>query len=285
MIIIIKNIIRKLLYQIRNPFVVYKLISILSKKNLYIDKKYINNDFLKLLKKLNGFNKFSISSTGSLILFYSDKVIKIPLGDVSKESLEKNYKNYLLLKNSEFKELVDYKLRRIDKYYEMDKLKTVSVTNYELEKLLERFYAKSKKIQLSSIRDKLFYNLYNVNKICGIKNDSFEDIEIESCPIHGDLTENNIMQTKNKQIVLIDLDRFTMEGILGLDLLHFEVDKKSRKLKVSFFECIKQMLDNSQIDKNKLFLYIRYRVSQEHNFKVQLNKNYYNNYKSLLNDK
>ena len=46
-----------------------------------------NNDFLKKL------NRFSISSTGSLI------VIKIPLGDVSKESLEKN---------SEFKDFVDY---------------------------------------------------------------------------------------------------------------------------------------------------------------------------------
>ena len=123
-----------------------------------------------------------------------------------------------------------------------------------------------------------------MNKICGIKNVSFEDIEIESCPMHGDLTENNIMQNKNKQIVLIDLDRFVMEGICGFDLLHFKVDRKSKRLKVSFFECIKQMIDNSQVNKNKLFLYIKYRVSQEHNLKVKLDKNYYDNYKSFFND-
>ena len=285
MILTLKKIIRKLLFQIKNPFIVYKLIPILSKKNLYVDEQYVNNEFLKLLKKLNRFNKFSISSTGSLILFYSDKVIKIPLGDVSKESLEKNYENYLLLKNSEFKNFVDYKLHKVDKYYEMDNLKTANISNHEVEKILDYFNTKSKKIRLSSIKDKLFYNLYEVNKICGIKNVSLEDIEVESCPMHGDLTENNIMQNKNKQIVLIDLDRFVMEGICGFDLLHFKVDRKSKRLKVSFFECIKQMIDKSQIDKNKLFLYIKYRVSQEHNLKVKLDKNYYDNYKLLLNDK
>lgn len=284
MILTVKKIIRKLLFQIKNPFIVYKLIPLLSKKNLYVDEKYVNNDFLKLLKKLNRFNKFSISSTGSLILFYSDKVIKIPLGDVSKESLEKNYENYLLLKNSEFRNVVDYKLCRVDNYYEMDTLETINISNHEVEKVLECFNAKSKKIRLSSIKDKLFYNFDKVNKICEIKNVSFEDIEVESCPMHGDLTENNIMQNKNQQIVFIDLDRFTMEGILGFDLLHFEVDRKSKVLKVSFFEYVKQMIDNSQVNKNKLFLYIKYRVSQEHNLKVKLDKNYYDNYKSFFND-
>lgn len=285
MILTLKKITRKLLFQIKNPFIVYKLIPILSKKNLYVDEQYVNNDFLKLLKKLNRFNKFSISSTGSLILFYSDKVIKIPLGDVSKESLEKNYENYLLLKNSEFKNFVDYKLHKVDKYYEMDILETANISNYEVKKILDYFNTKSKKIRLSSIKDKLFYNLDEVNKICGIKNVSLEDIEVESCPMHGDLTENNIMQNKNKQIVLIDLDRFVMEGICGFDLLHFKVDRKSKRLKGSFFECIKQMIDKSQIDKNKLFLYIKYRVSQEHNLKVKLDENYYKRYKSFFNDK
>ncbi|PUE67493.1 hypothetical protein [Arcobacter lacus] len=281
----IKKIIMKLLFQLKNPFIIYILIFLLSKRNLYVDKKYLNRELFILLKRLKGFHKFSISSTGSLILFYTNKVIKIPLGDVSKESLKKNYDNYLILKNSEFNTLVDYKLDIVDKYYEMDNLENTTLSNNEVKKILEYFNAKSKKIKLSSIKDKLFYNLYEVNKICGIENVFFEDTEIKSCPMHGDLTENNIMQTKSKKIVLIDLDRFVMEGIAGFDLLHFEVDKKSRKLKVSFFECIKQMIDNSVIDKNKLFLYIKYRVSQEHNFKIQLDKNYYDNFKSLLNDK
>ena len=285
MILAVKKAIRQLLYKINIPLMVYKLIPLLSQKNLYVDKKYINSDLLKLLKEFSKFSKFSISTTGSLILFYSDKVIKIPLSDVSKESLEKNYENYLLLKNSEFKNFVDYKLHKVDKYYEMDTLEITNISNNEVKKILEYFNAKSKKIRLSSIKDKLFYNLDEVNKICGIKNVSLEDIEVESCPMHGDLTQNNIMLNKNKQIVLIDLDRFVMEGIAGFDLLHFEVDRKSKVLKVSFFECVKQMIDNSQVNKNKLFLYIKYRVSQEHNSKVQLDKNYYDNYKSILNEK
>ena len=46
MILTVKKIIRKLLFQIKNPFVVYKLIPLLSKKNLYVDEKYVNNDFI-----------------------------------------------------------------------------------------------------------------------------------------------------------------------------------------------------------------------------------------------
>ncbi|MGJ0340543.1 hypothetical protein [Aliarcobacter cryaerophilus] len=285
MILAIKKVIRQLLYKISIPLIVYKLIPLLSQKNLYVDKKYINSDLLKSLKKFSKFSKFSISTTGSLILFYSDKVIKIPLSDVSKESLEKNYENYLLLKNSEFKNFVDYKLHKVDKYYEMDILETANISNYEVEKILDYFNTKSKKIRLSSIKDKLFYNFDKVNKICGIKNVSLEDIEVESCPMHGDLTQNNIMLNKNKQIVLIDLDRFVMDGIRGFDLLHFEVDRKSKVLKVSFFECVKQMIDNSQVNKNKLLLYMKYRISQEHNTKIKLAQNYYDKYKSILNEK
>lgn len=285
MILAIKKVIRQLLYKINIPLIVYKLIPLLSQKNLYVDKKYINSDLLKSLKKFSKFSKFSISTTGSLILFYSDKVIKIPLSDVSKESLEKNYENYLLLKNSEFKNFVDYKLHKVDKYYEMDILETANISNYEVEKILEYFNAKSKKIRLSSIKDKLFYNLYEVNKICGIKNIFFEDIEIESCPMHGDLTQNNIMLNKNKQIVLIDLDRFEMDGIRGFDLLHFKIDMESKKLNKSFFEYVTDLINTSHIDKNKLLLYMKYRISQEHNTKIKLAQNYYDKYKSILNEK
>ena len=285
MILAIKKVIRQLLYKINIPLIVYKLIPLLSQKNLYVDKKYINSDLLKSLKKFSKFSKFSISTTGSLILFYSDKVIKIPLSDVSKESLEKNYENYLLLKNSEFKIFVDYKLHKVDKYYEMDILETANISNYEVEKILEYFNAKSKKIRLSSIKDKLFYNLYEVNKICGIKNVSLEDIEVESCPMHGDLTQNNIMLNKNKQIVLIDLDRFEMDGIRGFDLLHFKIDMESKKLNKSFFEYVTDLINTSHIDKNKLLLYMKYRISQEHNTKIKLAQNYYDKYKSILNEK
>ncbi|MCT7530666.1 hypothetical protein [Aliarcobacter cryaerophilus] len=285
MILAVKKAIRQLLYKINIPLIVYKLIPLLSQKNLYVDKKYINSDLLKSLKKFSKFSKFSISTTGSLILFYSDKVIKIPLSDVSKESLEKNYKNYLLLKKSEFKFFVDYKLSRVDKYYEMDNLENTTLSNNEVKKILEYFNAKSKKIKLSSIKDKLFYNLYEVNKICGIKNISFEDIEIESCPMHGDLTQNNIMLNKNKQIVLIDLDRFEMDGIRGFDLLHFKIDMESKKLNKSFFEYVTDLINTSHIDKNKLLLYMKYRISQEHNTKIKLAQNYYDKYKSILNEK
>lgn len=90
--------------------------------------------------------------------------------------------------------------------------------------------------------------------------------------MHGDLTKDNIMKNKKDNLVLIDLDRFTLNGIKGLDFLHFQIDRYSKLKNIDFFDVLK----GDEYIKNELsYIYILYRISQEYKENVVLKKEYY----------
>jgi hypothetical protein len=282
MIFKLKQFLYNILTKTKNPYFIFLLLPILSRSNLYAEKKYFNKELLKCLITLKGYSEFKISSTGVLILFYEKSVVKIPLGVVSTESLLENWKNYKKIKKSFLNHLVAYKLESHPLYYKMDRLEQMQVTMNDISFLLSSFSKERRVVNLSALKNNLFHNLSKLENICNIKLLFPINLELESVIMHGDLTQYNIMKNSDGNIVLIDLDRFTFHGILNIDYLHFIVDKGSKEEKISFFKYLNHMYDKDSFDNVSLYLYLLYRVNNEYSDTIKLNQKYYDEFITLV---
>lgn len=271
--------IRKKLHELQIPLLAILSIKYFTRNNIYVEKSRVSKQLLQLLKKLKGYKSFLVSSTGVLILFYKKHVIKIPLGEVSFASMQKNYENYLKLKESTFKQLVDYELIKKDGYYIMERLSVSALHVDQLQELIRGFEADSTQVKIKDVKKELFSNITHLEDILEMKIKLHQDMTIKSCPMHGDLTENNIMKNKDGKVVLIDLDRFTFKGIKGLDFLHYKIDKYSKLQSITFFE----LLLTDEYIKNELsYFYLVCRVCQEHKENILLNETYYSKIKNCV---
>ncbi len=276
----IKLLILNILYKFTYPYFTYTILPLICRKNIYVEKEKINRELLRILKLVRGYSSFRLSSTGVLILFYNRNVIKIPLGQISSDSLMKNWENYNILKKSNFNEFVQYKLKKIDNYYKMDILKSIMIDEKELDLIIDKLSIKYKKNYGASLSDELFINTPLLENRCNTKIAlNYKEIFL-SVPMHGDLTQNNIMKNSIGSIVLIDLDRFTFEGIKGIDKFHYNVDRESSKMGISFFKYVEYSLKLSNMDIS--YYYIIYRVSQEYQTSVIMPQSYYDEFVSLI---
>ncbi len=275
----LKTKIKFFLYSLKNPLLLLLAIKCLTRKNIYVEKARVSKKLYYLLKKLYGYQSFSVSTTGALILYYEKYVVKIPLGKVSSESLFENLKNYLALKKSSIQEFVNYELSKEDEYYIMERLKPANISNIEVETIILELSNNTNEVKLKDIQEKVFPNISRLERIIKTKIFLSPDIKIKSCYMHGDLTKDNIMKNQNGDIILIDLDRFTFNGIKGLDYLHYKVDKNSKLQGIDFFDFLK---NNNNEDKNFLYLYLLYRICNEYNDGILLNSMYYSKMKKCL---
>jgi serine/threonine protein kinase len=246
-----------------------------------VEKKYISKTLLLKLKKLKGFLNFNVTSTGVLILFYNDNIVKIPLGKVSRGSLDDNWSNYQLLKKSELNPYVNYRLEKVLGYYTMEKLLEVSLSLSDLDIIIEDI-ERSAKLSLSSNN---IYVLSAVHQTKIFRRDLsriiviFEDRKVNGAAMHADLTSSNIMINRDREKVLIDLDRFTFEGVANYDRIHFYIDKESKTMKISFFQYLTMIITNkkkSEFSQFDLFVYFLLRVSFEDN-NINIGDHYYSN--------
>jgi len=268
----LKSKVRKKLHQLKNPFFTMLLIKYFTRKHLYVEKERISKELYQLLKTLQGYEFFSVSTTGALVLFHKEYVVKIPLGKVAEESLRKNYENYLLLKESPLKEFINYQLEKQNKHYKMERLSKIVLSDKKAEQIISKLENHCSKIQLRNIKGELFSNISQLEKKMKIKIDFSGDVDLSSSPMHGDFTKDNIMSNQSGNLVLIDLDRFTFHGIKGLDYLHYEIDHFSKVHSITFFE----LLLHDKYIKNKLsYLYLVYRICQEYKENITLSKEYY----------
>jgi hypothetical protein len=282
MILKLKQFLRNILQKNKYPYLTYIAILILSRSNLYVEKRYLNKKLLDTLKVLKKYSEFKISSTGVLILFYEKSVVKIPLGSIPSESLLQNYKNYKKIKKTFLNKFVAYKLEFHTSYYRMDRLRPVQVSMNDIEFILSQFSKEVCMEKLDKFKNTLFKNLNSLENICNLKILFPENLEVKSVVMHGDLTLSNIMCNYTGNIVLIDLDRFTFHGIVTIDYLHFMVDKGSKEEGISFFKYLNNLYNKGIFDKIDLYLYLLYRVNNEYNNTVKLNQHYYDEFIFLV---
>lgn len=258
---------------------------LVSKKHIYIDVKTIN--YKKVFKLLKTFDRVAITGTGVLIIFYKNSIVKYPLGNHSYVALHQEYNNYFLLKKSHLSSIVDYFLEKEDEYYVMEKLFDLKYPVREHKKIcFQLSKIKTKNIALSELLEsKVFSNaLEYIGFECS--NFSIEDILtilkaekiIKSYPMHGDLTQYNIMKNKKDHIVLIDLDRFSFGGMENIDRIHFVVEYYANKRKIDFFQIIEDIINNKDISEKYfyfLLLYFIYRVGVEYDNNIILPTEYH----------
>jgi hypothetical protein len=273
------------LLSIQNINTIVLAIKILQSNN-YIDKHFIKTDEIKRL--LVDFEKVILSTTGVLVIVYKDKVIKFPLGEKSKKSLTLEYKNYLIIKSISPK-IVNYILEEKESYFFMDKLYPIENKSSALKEVSSQLETLQKKQPVSTkyLKKSEFNNVFKIlKKKCsqevGQKILNFLNASklIHSMPMHGDLTQFNIMKNKKNQTVVIDLDRFRMDGYQDLDRTHFIIEYYAKRDKVNFFNIINKTLQAKKISLHsytKLLLYFIYRIEAEYNKDIILPKIYYEN--------
>jgi hypothetical protein len=202
---------------------------------------------------MKGLLRYDVTTTGCFQIFYSDYILKIPLGKLSMLSLEKNYSNYKLIKESPLHEFVNYHLCQISQFYKVEYLYTKVLTEEMALEIIDKFRMFYADNQYIGFPDFLFNESFILKKYEEIIKKLFEDYYFKTVPMHGDLTMANIMLNSKKEIVLIDLDRFTFEGIDKFDHIHLKIDEESKKKKISFFNYITNILNNKEY-----FLYNNY---------------------------
>lgn len=274
----LKSKIKKILFHCKSPLLSFIVIRYFAGKNIYVDKHKISKQLYFFLKEHYGFKSFSISSTGVLILYYEKQILKLPLGKTSTVSLLKNYENYIKLNDFGMDTLVNYKLIKKDDYYVMDKLFTVNLNDKDVYLVILQLSRNNNLIKIKELKENLFQNISNLEKIIGMKIFIPYELEVESCLMHGDFTKDNIMRNEKGDIVLIDLDRLTFRGILGIDLLHYQVDKNSKLYDLSFFDYLLKNNEKSILQ----YLYFVYRICNEYKSGILLDEEYYNGVKKCL---
>jgi hypothetical protein len=272
---------KELILKSPNPYFVYFIILFLSKRNRYINKKYLGYGLLKNLVNRIGFSKFLLSGTGVLVLFYKDSVIKIPLSDLASASLKKDLKFYNEAVNNRINIFFNYSFNKLESGYKMDLLNENKNLHSDYIKKLQLIgIENSIYIQKElSIRDCLYLcpNYGVIESRCGFVFDLEKNINVAIGFMHGDLTNRNLLADVNGNCCLIDLDRSTFDGIRELDEVHYLVDEESKRKGMSFFTFIEENLNslNIKFELNIIYLYLMYRLCVECKVEIILNDTYY----------
>jgi len=278
------------LISINHPYV-----NTVSKRKAILIKQHI------LGKAIN----VSLSGTGCLMIFHTETVVKIPLSLHTSKSLLSEYENYLNIKRSSLSALVAYRLVSVEdecQYFKMTRLKNVPNCGTEIERdIFEKL--KSYKGSVGSMcsletqrvgLDVLVKNidLKYTQDLLELR-DLLLLIEVSKTAMHGDFTPLNIMENQG-DIVLIDLDRFDLNGFCFIDEVHYYVEKNAKLLRVNSYHCIINMMDTliELHNPEKMVAYIFFRIGAENRPGVVLHNEYYNNalrilliLKKLLNEK
>lgn len=234
---------------------------------------------------LKGFRSFKLTGTGVLLLIGLDSVVKVPLGEAASHSLEQNFQNYKLLKNTSLSHYVAYSLELFKGCYRMDLLSSASATAGEVKSIIEdlRSFSEAKELSSEFVAGKCAQGAYVLKRFTGEEVAIPSDISLHSSVMHGDLTEGNIMKGAKNNNVLIDLDRFDFCGIDGIDELHFKVTQDSVRRKCSFFESLGDMIAYED-RRGLLTVYLLHRIAVEHVEGVVLGRGYYEKAFKLYKD-
>ena len=285
MLRLIKNSVRSFLYKLNTPILTYWSIKYLTRNSLYVENIYVSGKLLNNLRRNSGYSEFLVSGTGVLLLFYAQHVIKIPLGRAAYESLNSNWINYNMIKNKKSGGVVDYRLEAKNGFYVMDKLRKLDTERLTVNEIILKFSSRRKKIEFSwLIENSLINPDFFSKKLDNISN-LYLSHELWSGPMHGDLTKDNIMINKHGDAVLIDLDRYTENGISSVDGIHYNIDKESKKLGISYFKYIEQILnslENYNYSAFDLFIYFLYRFKCENRDYIVLDADFYSRARRLF---
>lgn len=220
--------------------------------------------YLSLLKRRR-LDKCLITYTGICVFILKRTVIKLPLSPVAKQDLEKSHMNYRLLKKTPVYVYLDYQQHYFHGGILMSRLcRLESIDNkilLEIQRRIAQLNTGHKKISIGDLTAPLqkYYPALGKN--------IFQNVEMlwPVSGMHGDLTPLNIMGNKRGGYVLIDLDRFTLEGSYMFDSIHYGVEEQAKAQGVRFFDIVEQRLrkSSSLSETQEYLFYFLYRIHLE----------------------
>ena len=253
----------------------------------YVSFVYI--PYRSIIRNLNseqeGFRYLKFTDTGILILFYSNHIVKIPLGPVPLLDLRRSFQKYKKLKATRQSEYVNYWLEDGDVLFKMELLEEGECK----QKLVEKYFSSRITNRLSTIKseDAVFKKvLIGRQKFISTTKIYLPFDESKNYSVglmHGDLTPGNIMTNSGGESLLIDLNRFEFEGFPFIDEIHFDVELHSKRLRISYFEFLVSTFATlvQKYQRDCIVIYVLYRVGAEHNDGVKSELWYYDGMKTL----
>jgi serine/threonine protein kinase len=170
-----------------------------------------------------------ITNTGVLQLYGENRVYLLPQNYAAIDSLNKNYLNWLVLSQSEYKKLFSYRLKKHNYFgecfYSINKL---AKKNIKLEDALYiNSFCGKKSVQNSfqnvtteiSLGVQLFKELVKVNTLPKVL--QVKDTQGVIGLLHGDFHSDNILIDRSGNCCLIDLDRVKIGGPIIFNIIHF----------------------------------------------------------------
>ncbi len=272
----VKRVMREKISTFSNPFFIFCFVLLVGWRNEYVCHRWCNRRLLKTLLHIKGVNSFRLTGTGVLLLFSYDSVAKVPLSPVADAALERNFDCYRMLSNSGLSKFVSYRLESANGYYRMDRLWPVSDPAKAVASVIEAFEAltPSARMPVRVLEKKCAAGVSVLQRFTGMGLEVPASVVVHTCAMHGDLTEHNVMTDAAGQVVLIDLERFDFNGIAGIDLIHFKVNRESTDKRCSFADCLPGFVKRGY-DKDILIVYLLYRLGVEHEDEVRLPDSYY----------
>ena len=218
----IKEIVKKFLRTRNSPIGIILASNLLYRKSPFVNIIFslrITLPLIRFIRKKYGHLPFKFTNTGKIIFFPKNIVIKIPISKFGLIDLENELNNHSKLKKFP---LFSYSLKRRGLLFIMSKL---DKPNKKIKEKEIYNFLKSIIIQDENTLDYNTVIRHLINKV----SKRFSDLKmmintdkIKYSPNHNDSTCNNIMEFKNK-IVLIDISKFEFNSYSEFDQIHFKV--------------------------------------------------------------
>jgi len=267
-----KETIKKYLKTRTSPIGIILSCNLLYRKSPFVNVFYTLKTTLQLIKCIKekyGDIQYIFTHTGKIIFFYKDIVIKIPLSKYGLTDLENELENHTQLKKFP---LFSYSLKRKGLFFLMSRL---NKPNKKIQEKKVFDFLKSIVPTQENILD--FDNVLkhltsNISSKFSDLKSKIKTTEIKYSPNHNDFTIDNIMEFKNR-LVLIDISKFEFSSFSEFDKIHYNVNNSCLNYKTNFFSLF---LTNKLPMNEKHLIYFIYRVY----FETKLNTS--SNYISLV---
>lgn len=251
-----KEIIKKYLKTRTSPLGIILSYNLLYRKSPFVNVLYSLKTSLKLvicIKVKYGNIPYLFTHTGKIIFFSKDLVIKIPLSKYGLIDLENELENHTKLKSFSF---FSYSLKRKGLFFLMSRL---NKPNKKIQEKKVFDFLKSivpPQDNILDIDDVLKHLTYYISlKFSDLKS-KINTTEIKYSPNHNDFTIDNIMEFKNR-VVLIDISKFEFSSFSEFDKIHYYVNNSCLNYKTNFFSLF---LTNKLPLSNNYIIYFIYRV-------------------------
>lgn len=196
------------------------------------------NEAIDAICERETMKRVQVSGTGALVFFSRDRAFCVPLGLVAETGMKRSYRNWKKIMNSNIRSLVtpDWVGESFNKNFVLSNglLSACIPANSCIDEILHLLQNEGRfdsiPAETLAAWRRTVENLAHDRSALRWMQCVFELEKKKWCigPTHGDLTPSNVMQNNGTSKVL-DLDRFSWNGVQVFDVMHSRVESYCKK--------------------------------------------------------